>query len=434
MKKGIMWAMACMVIVVFGLVACGGGGDSDGGDTSPAANAGSDQNVLVGWEVTLDGGGSRNASEYSWTLTKPGTSTAALSDPTVSGPMFTADVAGTYTLSLAVGNGTATSSPDTVTITAFDPRPVPDTGQTVDYTPTPGEDGDYSINPPSYSYHLPVDDGTITDNVTGLMWQKCSQGQLTTSCTGTPVTYNWYEASGTTDPTNPDGTDVCGDLTLGGHSDWRLPTAFELLTISDYSGNFPETINTGYFSPSPIYADHWSSTADLFGYAWDFSFLVGDMSMGSMSAKNYVRCVRGESPPAILTDNGDGTVTDDITGLIWQKQADGTKRTWEEALTYCQDLPLPGSGWRLPNVKELASILDVPNHGPTLNNTDYFSEELAYAASSTGVAPAPTDTDYWSSTTDTSNTTRAYSVNFYYGQVESYDTFKTDTLYTRCVR
>ena len=108
-------------------------------------------------------------------------------------------------------------------VSATAPRKVPDTGQATSYTATFGEDADYTVNSPSYTDN---GDGTITDDVTGLMWQKCSAGQTNdASCSGTATTHNWYQATGTPDATyNPSGaTNVCGSLSLAGKTDWRLP-------------------------------------------------------------------------------------------------------------------------------------------------------------------------------------------------------------------
>ena len=72
----------------------------------------------------------------------------------------------------------------------------------------------------------------------------------------------------------------------------------------------------------------------------------------------YVRCVRGGQTQQSLVDNGDGTVTDNRTGLIWQQGEPGAM-TWNSALTYCEGLSLAGStDWRLPNIKELESLVD----------------------------------------------------------------------------
>jgi len=94
---------------------------------------------------------------------------------------------------------------------------LPDTGQTTCYDTGgsliscegTGQDGEYNINPLSYT-----DNGnaTVTDNNTGIMWQKYENAS----------TYNWYQASGTYDATyNPTSEDVCGSLNLGGYSDRR---------------------------------------------------------------------------------------------------------------------------------------------------------------------------------------------------------------------
>ena len=57
------------------------------------------------------------------------------------------------------------------------------------------------------------------------------------------------------------------------------------------------------------------------------------------------------------TDNGDGTVTDNVTGLIWQQGSDSGPLSWEEAQTYCESLGLGNQGdWRMPSLKELFSI------------------------------------------------------------------------------
>jgi hypothetical protein len=89
------------------------------------------------------------------------------------------------------------------------PFPLSDTGQTGSFTAIPGEDSDFEINPPSLTDN---GDGTITDNNTGLMWQKTDGGEMTF---GNAVTY-------------------CQNLTLSGCSDWRLPTGNELFSINDY--------------------------------------------------------------------------------------------------------------------------------------------------------------------------------------------------------
>jgi hypothetical protein len=121
------------------LVSCGGGGDSGcatglgvlGGaicgssspNTAPVANAGFTQNVKVATLVTLDGSGSRDENNdtltYLWELTaKPTGSMAALTSNTSAQPQFTADLAGTYTITLVVDDGKAKSPVSSATVVA----------------------------------------------------------------------------------------------------------------------------------------------------------------------------------------------------------------------------------------------------------------------------------------------------------------------------
>ncbi|MGK5092170.1 DUF1566 domain-containing protein [Deltaproteobacteria bacterium TL4] len=73
-----------------------------------------------------------------------------------------------------------------------------------------------------------------------------------------------------------------------------------------------------------------------------------------------------------FTDNGNSTVTDHRTGLIWQQQDDGITITWEQALSYCEALTFGGSSaWRLPNVKELKFIANMTLDNPAIDLT-YF--------------------------------------------------------------
>jgi hypothetical protein len=211
---------------------------------------------------------------------------------------------------------------------------LPDTGQTkcyqgVDpYNEIPcigtGQDGEYIINPLSFTDN---GDGTVTDNNTGLMWQKDEN----------PTTYNWYQSSGTYDSNyNPGSTDVCGSLNLGAYSDWRLPTKKELITIVDYSIPYPgPTINTTYF-PNTKSSIYWSSTTCAYTPdnrgAWDVYFGYGNVSGYWKNGGFYVRCVRGEQYPAQnFTNHGNGTVTDTKTGIMWQQGEPGAK-TWSDAL------------------------------------------------------------------------------------------------------
>ena len=118
-------------------------------------------------------------------------------------------------------------------------------------------------------------------------------------------------------------------------------------------------------------------------------------------------------------DNGDGTVFDNCTGLMWQQEDDDVPRNWGEALGYCEGLEIAGyDDWRLPNKRELESIVDNSKVDPSIND-DYFLN-------------TNTNLSYWSSTTYDGINDNSWKVGFYSGFVK-YDE-KISNLYVRCVR
>jgi hypothetical protein len=274
-------------------------------------------------------------------------------------------------------------------------------------------------------------DGTVTDNSSGLMWQKCSIGQTDDAiCSDSTWNYTWYWASGTYDATyNPASEDVCGALNRAGYSDWRLPSKRELMSIVDYSVLYPgHAINTEFF-PNTSATKYWSSTTvaeDPFR-AWVVDFDGGGTNGDDKKySVNYfiktdgyfVRCVRGGQYPAqSFTDNGNGTVTDNNTGLVWQQAEPGYK-TWQAALDYCNGLGLGDrTVCRLPNIKELESLVDNTIYNPAID-VPFFPN--AYASF------------YWSATTYAEYPFSAWGVDFYGGLVLDGDN-KDYVGFVRCV-
>ncbi len=70
-----------------------------------------------------------------------------------------------------------------------------------------------------------------------------------------------------------------------------------------------------------------------------------------------------------FTDNGDNTITDSKTGLIWAKEDDGKERNWKDAKAFCEnnEMKLPGEGWRMPSREELLTIVDLERYGPAID-------------------------------------------------------------------
>jgi hypothetical protein len=270
---------------------------------------------------------------------------------------------------------------------------LPDTGQTESYTDTFGEDSDYLIHPPAYQDN---GDGTVTDLNTGLMWQQ--------AISGSPMDLD-------------SANSYCSRLSLAGYSDWRLPAADELQSIVDYGKSNPAIDATAFPATQSSY--YWSSIAyvNSTSSAWLVLFSNGGVSGDGKRSIYYVRCVRGNSSVSSFTDNGDGTVTDNTTRLVWQ-QAAADSRDWEAALSYCEGLTLANqSDWRLPNIKELGSIVDRSQSSPAIDTTAFPGTQSSY---------------YWSSATYVSDTSLAWRVDFYDGYV-SYDD-KDYGYYVRCVR
>ena len=274
------------------------------------------------------------------------------------------------------------------------PYPVVDTGQIECYDdadavnpPRPGEafwgqDAQYSGAQPSYA--ISGDGLTVLDLVTGLTWIQSpdtdGDGDIDAA-----DKKSWAELPSFVAAANAAG--------FGGFDDWRVPTVKELYSLIDFRGTdpAPDMTNPTHLTPfldtdvfafgygdlaageRLIDAQYWSSTASVattmngdatvFGVNFADGRIKGyprDVGPGGIATR-YVRLVRGNPAYGVndLVDNGDGTVTDLATGLVWQQSDSGAGMSWEEALAYAEDLELAGSDdWRLPNAKELQSIVD----------------------------------------------------------------------------
>ncbi|MBV8471741.1 MAG: DUF1566 domain-containing protein [Burkholderiaceae bacterium] len=311
-------------------------------------------------------------------------------------------------------------------------------------------------------------DGTITDRLTGLVWLK-NAGCLAPDVWANAVAMVQQLASG-----------ACGlsDGSMAGQ--WRLPNVVELESLVDVSASSP-ALTVGHPFSKVSAGLYWTSTAYFGGQegttnAWvvrmgDGSYVNDSTSNLMATSKNAIWAVRGGSGAVVklpatgayapfakgddgslqigtpltyprMRDNGDGTVTDTVTGLVWLKHASCIQQTWAGAVAAVNALASGQCGlsdgskagsWRMPNRKEMLSLQDrgINNHA------DYFDE--SFVSNTAGISSQPSVFTnmvgfqfYWTSSTDAADTTLAWTVfSCDYGV---YPTAKAGMGYTLAVR
>lgn len=259
-----------------------------------------------------------------------------------------------------------------------------------------GQDAQYPHNKPAYRDN---GDGTISDLVTGLMWVKARGSKMT-----------WDEAA-----------NGAAKSRVGGYSDWRMPTIKELYSLIDFNGGFnPEGVSTAYLNTRYfdfIYGDTSKGERGIDCQDWSATKYVATTMNGRPTAfgvnfadgrikgypvvqhqgrltQLYVRYVRGNPAYGVNTfkNNNDGSISDLATGLMWSVQDSGGRgMNWQNALEWVEEKNkskfLGYSDWRLPDAKELQSIIDysrIPAIGLVFQITQLNNGEFPY---------------YWTSTT-----------------------------------
>ncbi|MBS4096698.1 MAG: DUF1566 domain-containing protein [Sulfuricella sp.] len=262
-------------------------------------------------------------------------------------------------------------------------------------------------------------DGTVTHKITGLTWKRCAEGMTWTgsTCVGMAKTYTWAQANA---------------LSTGGG--WRLPTIAELVTIVERD-NVSPAINATIF-PATTVSYFWSASA----YAgnsdntWNVLFGNGNDNPIYKMGYWYVRLVRGGqslgssglyTPTSDFSDNGDGTVTHQKTGLTWKRCAEG--QTWSgstcsgtaKSYTWSAANALSTGGWRLPTVNELQTLVEysIAYPGPTINTT---------------IFPSTPASCFWSVSAYAGSSDDTWYVDFGNGNDRS--RFRTSSFYVRLVR
>ncbi len=242
-----------------------------------------------------------------------------------------------------------------------------------------GQNAHYPGNDPKY---IDNGDGTITDLVTGLMWSKSpdmdENGDIDAS---DKMTYSTALAGASA-------------FNLAGYNDWRLPSIKELYSLIMFNGEdvSPESptgrnpfINTDYFdfaygdtdageriidaqyATTTKYVDFTMGNIEtMFGVNFADGRIKGyglKMPFGPEEKTFYVMYVRGN------TQYGVNDLSDNATGLMWMQNDSGEGMNWKDALSYAENFEYAAySDWRLPDVKELQSIVDYTRSPETTNS------------------------------------------------------------------
>lgn len=293
---------------------------------------------------------------------------------------------------------------------------LPKTGQTTCYDATnalvpcttpgipPRQDGALQTGVAAPSPRLALGSGAtadcVTDTLTGLMWPRNAD------LSGTPLT--WQQA-----------LDFANNLTLCGFSDWRLPNRNELHSLYTYDETtfvdeslhnlgFNNIVNNPRINPLGFWSSSSYATDPSLAWSMNIARISGTAGISTPTGKNgvndskvtwpvragqtataparlpatgQVACYDGTGalifcdgtgqdgdikagvpwPSARFTVNSSGTeacLTDNLTGLMWVRAPDATSVNWVTAMTHAGNLTLCGySDWRLPNVKELDSLI-----------------------------------------------------------------------------
>ena len=284
------------------------------------------------------------------------------------------------------------------------PIELPKTGQTISYSP--GDDGDLQLGVASPEPRF-IDNGdeTITDMLTGLMWTKNA------NLPGTGVT--WQTALNYINSMNN------GDYSNFWHTDWRLPNINEIQSLITFTYTY-DGLPSGHPFHS-VQSGYWSSTSSVCGpdaafvafrgailprfktYNCYYLWPVRSEAAGSIElpCTGQTLCydedgniipntgtgqdgeleIGVEFPVPRFIDNGDETVIDCLTGFMWTKDACLAGSTsWQGALNYIDAMNLgtyPNFGytdWRLPNIRELESLIDFQQFNPALTTGNPFSD------------------------------------------------------------
>lgn len=283
-----------------------------------------------------------------------------------------------------------------------------------------GQNAFYPGNAPAYQDN---GDGTTSDLVSGLMWQKSPD-----------MNYDGF-VDAKDKLFLDDALAQAASFKLAGYGDWRLPTIKELYSLIQFNGAELSPESTSSASAFPFidiryfgfgYGDlsagdrlidaqfassteYVSTTMEgnrtMFGVNFADGRIKGYPAATSFGKKYYIRYVRGNADYGKneYADNADGTITDKATGLMWMKNDNGSAVSWQDALSYAEKFEYAGhTDWRLPDAKELQSLVDY-----TRSPATHGSAAIDPLFQSAAIVNEAGETDYpcyWSSTTFSSTT------------------------------
>jgi len=252
----------------------------------------------------------------------------------------------------------------------------PDTGQTGSFTATFGEDHDYVIFSPLFSVW---NSAVVVDSITGLMWQRGDGGEMTI-----------------------ENARIYADtFTLMGFSDWRLPNILESYTILNHQQVNP-SLDVSVFNNTG--AEYWWTVDRQFNDStkiWCTNAGGGagnhrkteTISAGG-TKRFHPRLVRDVALPSVLPQRfqalGNGLISDAWSGFVWQSQYTSDSLSWENALTYADTCSMGGfTDWRLPNIKEMQSLVDVSRNNPAMAVGFFTNQGAQKYWTSTSLPNAP---------------------------------------------
>ena len=284
-----------------------------------------------------------------------------------------------------------------------------------------GQDAQFAVNSPNFTDN---GDGTVSDNITGLMWQQSPDTDGDTSIDANDkLTYSQAQA-------------YCSNLNLAEYTDWWLPDIKRLYSLINFSGTDPsgyegsdtsglipfidavyfdfgygdssagERIIDAQYASNTLYVSNTAHDGGntMFGVNFADGRIKGyGLTLAGQDKTFYVICVRGNNTYGQndFVNNSDATITDKATGLMWSQNDSFSSYNWQQALAWVDQQNVANylgyNDWRLPNAKELQSLVDYTRSPDTSSSAAI--DPLFNATSINNEADQADYPAYWTSTT-----------------------------------